>query len=777
MVVIQLKRDEYLVHKNEPMKAIYIIIRGSIVLKTRHSEMDFGAGSVIGFIESISGSFGGDYIAKEDCLVASYKYENSDDFKTIFKEQPKYCYAFLHAAVMECKQIYEKYVAVEKKTRSLAEFVTKQYAEYEVYCSHAAIPVKEITVVGMMQQFCLPEIIRTWEMDYLHELFELPEKDMMSFYNHKERLCIGEIMDLSDYMNRMLADIDAMIEFMEASKEYLICEEDDLLELWYDLSLNLAYKGINIIMPKVRVRELAGFLKNAQLFGEATIDARFRYYTDMNFEQYVLVNKLVEDTKESEETPKDTMTAEEILAADFVTYIMEYAGYEAEEITNVKRLVRIFDATADSVVSTEDGTKVRKELTKVFYEIYEKAFLRAVNEHYVPTILELFFQFGIMDVGMVGKENVRDLIDTLKRLNEQMKMQEERKEKGEIFTTVYSIYQWLRSIYRGEKEPSKNEFDVDYNGQLLEQRKHNTISKEQENELKHDRLKKVKFEIQNMFANNNRLTYGRVTDFCPVLHRKDFVRTAGQMFISFEKINEIVDAIRMVDYSCFFREVLFVAPEHGIDRTQIMKEVLPDVILMPNIGSRAMMWQETSGVKRDTSARFILPIMTIADLTQLMLETIGKYRWEICRKIMGVRWNDIRDKSLTSEYYDYIQYYRKNSELSSSARDKIKADLVHAKNNYRDVFVMDYVNWMKFEVQGNFRLNKVSRRILSDYVPFPAEIRNKLSVNPMYKELFAKGDILRKRKKDKEKVLFDRYLGTGGKLTPELEAHLQFYDM
>lgn len=36
-----------------------------------------------------------------------------------------------------------------------------------------------------------------------------------------------------------------------------------------------------------------------------------------------------------------------------------------------------------------------------------------------------------------------------------------------------------------------------------------------------------------------------------------------------------------------------------------MKEVLPNIILMPNAGTRAMMWQETAGVRRDTPARYM----------------------------------------------------------------------------------------------------------------------------------------------------------------------------
>ena len=154
---------------------------------------------------------------------------------------------------------------------------------------------------------------------------------------------------------------------------------------------------------------------------------------------------------------------------------------------------------------------------------------------------------------------------------------------------------------------------------------------------------------------------------------------------------------------------------------------------------------------------------------------MGKYRWQICRKILGVRWNDIREKSLTSEFYDYIQFFRKNRDLSQEAKEKVKAELVHAKNNYREVFVSDYVNWMKYESQGNFRLNKVSRRIIAEYVPFNDEVKRKLEENPMYRELFTKSKIIASRKREKEKVLFDRYFAAGGVSTPELEAHLKFY--
>ena len=91
------------------------------------------------------------------------------------------------------------------------------------------------------------------------------------------------------------------------------------------------------------------------------------------------------------------------------------------------------------------------------------------------------------------------------------------------------------------------------------------------------------------------------------------------------------------------------------------------------------------------------------------------------------------------------------------------------------MFVADYLGWMKYESQGSFRLNKVARRIISEYVPFTDEVKRKLEENPMYRELFTKSKIIAKRKSEKEKILFDRYVAAGGVITPELEAHLKFY--
>ena len=190
-----------------------------------------------------------------------------------------------------------------------------------------------------------------------------------------------------------------------------------------------------------------------------------------------------------------------------------------------------------------------------------------------------------------------------------------------------------------------------------------------------------------------------------------------------------------------------------------------------------MMWQETAGSRRDTPARFIMPILTVVEPREMMTELCGRYRWEMCRKIQGMRWNDVTERSLTSEYCDYMQFYRKNHDLSAETKEKIKNALVKAKNNYREVFVKDYQCWIKYEAKGSCRLNKVAREIVFTYCPFSKAYRADLKTNPMFADAIGKLETNNARNYKRLQGLYEKYKREGGTITPELRENLNFYQM
>ena len=179
-------------------------------------------------------------------------------------------------------------------------------------------------------------------------------------------------------------------------------------------------------------------------------------------------------------------------------------------------------------------------------------------------------------------------------------------------------------------------------------------------------------------------------------------------------------------------------PEVGIEKTYIQEEIYPDIILMPTYGSNGAMWQEIEGRKRASHARFIFPIFAETDMEDNFIRVCGRFRWELCRTIQGAAWNDVKVKSLTSEYVDYIQFYRKNRALSEEKKEKLKMQIQKGRGNTKEVFVIDYLLWIKNESTGSLRLNKVAREVLASYCPFIKSLRDKVQSQPLFEEAMAK---------------------------------------
>ena len=228
----------------------------------------------------------------------------------------------------------------------------------------------------------------------------------------------------------------------------------------------------------------------------------------------------------------------------------------------------------------------------------------------------------------------------------------------------------------------------------------------------------------------------RITTFVPFFSGQTLTKPLEKSLLNFDIIHKTLGVIRAVDYSLFYRQTVYTAPELGLDKAFIQVEVLPDVILMPVIGSRAAMWQEITGAKRTTPGRFLLPIGQEEELTGILIKVCAEFRWELCKRIQGARWNDLTERSLTSDYVDYIDTYRKNRDLSQEAKERIKSAMAKHRNSYKEMFVADYATYIQYESSGALRHNKVVRSILFNYCPFSKIIREgAIATNPQYTQL------------------------------------------
>ncbi len=409
--------------------------------------------------------------------------------------------------------------------------------------------------------------------------------------------------------------------------------------------------------------------------------------------------------------------------------ILKFAGCGEELAGSFRDSVAAYKKLSDRNDDDPSAVQLRRKITDLFYKVYEAALRVSVRSGSLPPVIRMFFEYGYVDEEIAGMDNAVYLYGLTQNVPT-------CPEKG-----VYSIYEWLMAIYQGKKEPSRNEMDMDYRDYLLEQKRTGRITQSQEAALLQNNGSKVIFELNNMFPVVNRLTFGQLSIFCPLFSSHNLFKAPETALATADKVRAEIENVRNKDFKAFYRETQYYDQEKGING-QIEVEVLPDIILMPNIGSRSIMWQEIEGKKRTTPSRMMFSILHTEDLAQSIIRLTGEFRWEMCKRAQGARWNDVTEPSLTSEYCDYVQFYRSNKELSADTREKIKQQLVRARNNYRTMFVLDYTVWLLYESTGSPRLNKIARTILFTYCPFRKEIREKIGSNPLYRQMVEKYDIL-----------------------------------
>ena len=437
--------------------------------------------------------------------------------------------------------------------------------------------------------------------------------------------------------------------------------------------------------------------------------------------------------------------------------ILSYAGLSDADREKVRKKISDFAQLEDQGSSDDATRRLRKELTAYYYEIYKLVFFRTLEESKIPEEIMMFLYFGYIDEKLAGTENTQKIYD----LTMSITLDEEMR--------IFTFYQWLRLIYIGKKDPSIDEFSVDYITNLRKLKREGTITDAQEKEALADGRKRVTFEIDKMFRNANKMMSARVTTFVPFFSEQVLTKPLEKSFIDFDTIHKTLNVIKAIDYSLFYRQTVFTAPEIGLDKAFIQVEVLPDIILMPVVGTRASMWQEITGAKRTTPGRFLLPIAQEEELSGILIKLCGEFRWELCKRIQGARWNDLSERSLTSDYVDYIDTYRKNRELSQEAKERVKAALLKHRNSYKEMFVADYLTYIQFESSGALRHNKVVRFILFNYCPFSKVIREgAIATNPQYVQLIERYNT----KMAHELHLFDIAIGRIEKAGNDIPAEL-----
>ncbi|MBO5291889.1 MAG: hypothetical protein J6B10_01735 [Lachnospiraceae bacterium] len=735
-----------------PVRELYVLVSGSIQGRTGSFEMTLEKGDIIGLCDIAFDCHSVAYTALEDCMLAEYPYASIEDLTAILVEHPEYRHFFIISAAHLCHEILDHYVLTHFDCSGLYDSLLSKYEEYKELCTHFHISPKALPALETLEPLALEDDIPGWLSSYYEGIAGISSQKLLPF--EEPSILTGFLMKLSQDLH-MILDTCGVIDDYQKEVSCLLLSENRLD--FFDLFTDLYYRAF---------RAGEDTLPLAASLGKQLIQIESSPYIDRSLYQerrseYLERCRILEETPPEQLREAAQSKGTEALA-DSLEQILAYGKCDEELAGEFTECISRYKAMLDKNAADDEARKLRLRITKLFYQVYKNAFLQSVSDSRIPPVLMMFFHFGYVDEELAGTEYASYLYSIAGQYH------------GNETQGIYTMYEWLLAIYQGKKLPSRNEFDTDYEAHLRELRVSGKITAEEERRMADDNKQKVLYEMDNLFPIVNKTTFGRLSTFCPVFSEHNVLKDLESTLVTPAKAVDVINSIRSSDYSAFYRETVFTKPEMGISKEFVQVEILPDIILLPNLGTRGVMWQEIEGRRRTTPSRMLLSVFHLENLSNTLIRLTGEYRWEMCRRIQGARWNDLTDLSLTSEYFDYIQFYRKNHELSTDAKDKIKNSLQKAKNSYREMFVQDYLLWIQYEGNGSPRLNKVSRGILFTYCPFSAAIRTRLHENPLYKETLDRYDLHTAQKKHHLDMIFQKLNKSGTPVPEALEKQYQF---
>ncbi|MCR5154790.1 MAG: hypothetical protein K6B75_08100, partial [Lachnospiraceae bacterium] len=599
---------------------------------------------------------------------------------------------------------------------------------------------------------------------YFEDLSANTPEVQKAFFGGSVEITMRHLTEISALIRKLTAELTELNLYVSDYNTALYNDGDqNLLCLMADLAALIAKGGGDTRELAEAADSLSGlYVKTIKLLSKHMHDNLHTY--DQERFKKVCLGIAAGDKSATEKKAKKVDESTYRLLKASLKQILDFS-HSSEEVRNsITESVENFVNLKDKTSSEDEARLIRRKLQDSFYKVYKDAFLQSLNHEKLPYPVELFLNFGYMDERLVSKETAMDLLAA------------DVSTKAVYNCHIYTLPEWLMAIYSGKREPSKNEFDMEYSEMLRDEVKGGRMSEADAKKMLGDTMAKLEYEIKNFFRLNHRVVSGQPSIFSPIIYEDQITKEAGNALVTKDRMGQTIEKIRTIDYSVFYREMMYNNKELGIEKEYQMLEVVPDVILMPAYGSNSVMWQDISCKRRNSPGRFVFPILCETNLDELVIRALGKFRWELCRTMQGTAWNNITVKSLTSEYSDYLQFYRKNKELSEERKEKIKLQIAKGKNNSREIFVIDYEQWIKSESTGGMRLNKVAREILATYCPFNKEIRTALESQPPFAEAVARFN-RETQKKVHEAELHFRAIQQKQQVTlpKELEDTLAFY--
>lgn len=717
-----IEENSIIYKEGQLLQSVALLLKGTVTIYNTGCKMVLGPGHFIGLQDMYLGKSAFTCETNETCSLYVFKASGLSDLSDIAGLNKEYKGYMVKSINRILCNLYDEYYELKTSSNEIFNEAKKVYYTYQEIVLGYGGEIKKVLSFQRLEEYNSNLPVKEEWIENIKEMLQIPNEVVGAYYSYLPNAALHELSEKIKISTILMEQLHQLETYVNDVSSCLFNEGSDcIFKVICQEVMMLAPSHANYVDLTELVDKTVELVNQIETIYEECMGRTASVNRALMEKIYfaMLTDKDASGVLKINEVSNDSIVKELEGSLD---QILEYGKVEEELAEHFRSCIETFYKLPDKYQVSDELRRLRKEIAADFYAIYEKVFKVAYATKEYSRVVEMFLNFGYVDERLLTKAQAVELY------------QYQLNYKTTHYCYCHTMFEWLTLIYEGKKEPSRNDLDMDYAAYIRHLKATGKIVAADEKMYYQDREKRLHFEINNMFALNMRVVNGKISTFVPVLFGDMLPLNMEKHFVTFTKVDEAVRDVVQKDFSLFYREVLYQNASLGIVNELIMKEYLPDIILCPTCGTGGSMWQEVEGRRRESSGRFCLPIFHEANLYDTIVKLAGRFRWELCRTMQGVSWNDIKNKCLTSEYCDYVQFYRKNKDLSEDKKEKVKQQLIKARNNTRECFVIDYEMWLQYESSGALRLNKLARDILSMYCPFSKDIRRNLVTRPVFGE-------------------------------------------
>ncbi len=725
-------KGEILIKEDSEISYVCMVLKGRVAADAKGACIVLRPGSFIGMNDLHVGRSLCNYTAIDDVMFYAFPVSSAKSIKQIIGANKDYGGLMVYSMSQYIQELTKTREDLLNKAQEVYAFIKDSYEKYCYFGDSEELRFVSDDQYRNLHSYANEEVVNESMLAFYNEDARLSLDLHKEYFSDGINMVLHHVERQSQLINNLIVACREAADYLEHTLYMLMNQGDHNLFMFTAAIIIAADKRkiksdsmmalLDKIIEKINRIELFFHDKIGRVLHVDREKIEKAYYAVMTGDDFMSQEKPATETVI---TKDHDITKNLKLLENSLQQILFYSEWESERAKLFSELIEAFGKLSDKHSTEENVRKLRHAIAKEFYLLYSTVFIKSCKVPTESKAVQLFLDFCFLDERLFTEAQLIELCQM-------------EKEEQTLPCQVFTIHEWLKLVMEGKKEPSKSEFDMDFVETVRDMKKRKVMSDEELKKYAENPVNRVEFEILNMFALNHRLANGNISLFVPFLYSEGINWAFSSSKITKKSINAVIEKMLQIDPTVFYHEVMYTDAEKRIAKEYITKQIFPDIIILPTNGTNGIMWQEITGKRRDSKGRFLFPQFFEGNLEEAVIQVLGKFRWEMCRTEQGTAWNNIQIKSLTSEYCDYLQFYKKNRELSEERKEKLKLQLVKARGNSREAFVLDYEIWIMNEAFGAIRLNKVAREIIATYCPFSKAIRKSIEAQPIFEEAMAR---------------------------------------